>query len=64
MSIPMGVSSRKRIIVKIKPMENDLVFTGTNFRRFLERLKLAVEVDGAQGYDMVKEIIGFVEGGR
>ena len=57
-----STSSVKRRVVKIKPRDDDLVFTGTNVKKFLTRFELAAEVDGAEGYDMVRQIIGFVKG--
>ena len=48
--------------MKINPIDKDLVYTGINFRRFLARFELAAEFDGAQGYDMVRHIIGFIKG--
>ena len=61
MSIPIGVPPRKRRVVKINPVDKDLGFSGTNFRRFLSRFELAAEVDGSKGYDMVRQSIGFIK---
>ena len=61
LTIPVGVPLRRRKVMKINPIDKDLVYTGINFRRFLARFELAAEVDGAQGYDMVRQIIGFIK---
>ncbi|KAA1101582.1 hypothetical protein PGT21_024956 [Puccinia graminis f. sp. tritici] len=54
-----------RRVVKIKPLDKELFFDGTNMpiEKFIKRYERAGEADGASATDLAKQIISFVRGG-
>ena len=49
-------------MVKIKPQDKSLRFTGTRVEAFLRQYELAANLDGASDEDMVLQIPSFVSG--
>jgi hypothetical protein len=55
----MSVNSK---MVKIKPQNKGLSFTGSNVERFLTQYQLAAQLDGASELDMAQQLGFFVVG--
>ncbi|OAV86264.1 hypothetical protein PTTG_12007 [Puccinia triticina 1-1 BBBD Race 1] len=51
-------------MVKIKPQDKALKFTGSDVEQFLDSYELAAELDGASDYDKARQIGSFVEPGE
>ncbi|OAV85753.1 hypothetical protein PTTG_09224, partial [Puccinia triticina 1-1 BBBD Race 1] len=51
-------------MVKIKPQDKGLKFTGSDVEQFLDDYELAAELDGASDYDKARQIGSFVESGE
>ncbi|OAV85920.1 hypothetical protein PTTG_03660 [Puccinia triticina 1-1 BBBD Race 1] len=51
-------------MVKIKPQDKALKFTGSDVEQFLDDYELAAELDGASDYDKARQIRSFVESGE
>ena len=60
MSSPRSGAASK--MVKIKPQDKSLKFTGTRVEAFLRQYELAANLDGASEEDMVLQIPSFVSG--
>lgn len=56
-----GVTASRKM-VKFKPQDKSLRFTGTRFEAFLRQYELAANLDGASEEDMVLQIPSFVGG--
>ena len=50
--------------VKIKPLDKELVFDGTNMtiEKFIRRYQVAGEADGTSPRDLARQIISFIKG--
>jgi len=51
-----SIRSSVRKLVKIIPQDTTLIFSGTNIRQFLRRFHDAEELDGSEGFDMVRKV--------
>jgi hypothetical protein len=51
-------------MVKIKPQDKLLKFSGLEVKQFLEDYELAAELDGASNYNKACQIGAFVESGE
>ncbi|PLW57900.1 hypothetical protein PCANC_01042 [Puccinia coronata f. sp. avenae] len=59
-----GVDPPREKMVKIKPQDKALKFSGPEIEQFLDDYELAAELDGASDYDKARQIGAFVETGE
>ena len=58
---PRTQSSRPRKIIKIDNHDRNLLFKGKDVEKFIRRFEKSATVDGASAYDMVSQILFFME---